>query len=102
MNEENQINEESTGLQSKSRTEHLKPWQFKKGQSGNPSGKKPGTISLKVFAKNYIQGLSDEEKLDFLEGIDKKTVWEMAEDKAGQGVNVTGEMVSKIVRLDVE
>ena len=99
MNEE-LLDEEETGLQSKSRTDHLKPWQFKKGQSGNPAGKKLGTISLKVFAKNYIQGLTDEEKLDFLEGIDKRTVWEMSEGKAKQDLDISGEIVSKVISID--
>ncbi len=85
--------EEETGLQSESsKTAHLKPWQFKKGQSGNPSGKKPGTISLKVFAKNYIQDLTEEEKLEFMEGIDKKTIWEMAEGKAKQDMELSGSL----------
>ena len=95
------MEEEKTGLQSKnSRTAHLQPWQFKKGQSGNPSGKKPGTISLKVFAKNYIQNLDEDEKLEFLEGMNKDTIWEMAEGRAKQDVEVSGELTSKIVRLN--
>lgn len=90
-------------LQDKSsKYDHLKPWQFKKGQSGNPGGKIPGTVSLKTFAKNYIQRLTDEEKLDFLEGIDKRTVWEMSEGKAKQDLELSGELTSKIVRLDIE
>ena len=93
--------DEETGLQAKnSKAEHLKPWQFQPGQSGNPSGKKPGTVSLKVFAKNYIQELDNEEKLKFMEGIDKRTVWEMAEGKPKQDVEVSGELNSKIVRLN--
>lgn len=83
-----------------SKYDHLKPWQFKKGQSGNPGGKKPGTVSLKTFAKNYIQGLTDEEKLEFLEGIDKKTIWEMGEGKPKQDLEVSGEMTSKIISVD--
>lgn len=103
LSSETVVEDEETGIQPEiSRAAHLKPWQFKPGQSGNPSGKPKGTVSLKTFAKNYIQGLTDEEKLAFLEGMDKKTIWEMAEDKAGQGVNVTGEMVSKVIKLDVE
>lgn len=102
MEEDETIDDEETGLQSKSKTEHLKPWQFKKGQSGNPSGKKPGTISLKVFAKNYIQGLTDEEKLDFLEGIDKKTVWEMAESKPKQDIGHSGSLTISQVLDNLE
>lgn len=67
--------------QEKQRGEHLKPWQFKPGQSGNPSGRPKGRKSLKTFAKEYLEALSDEEKLEFMEGLDKKTIWEMSEGK---------------------
>jgi len=40
---------ENTAEQSNIRnTEHLKPWQLKKGQSGNPSGRPKGSVSLKT------------------------------------------------------
>lgn len=94
---------EETGMQAESsKYDHLKPWQFKKGQSGNPTGKAKGTISLKVFAKNYIQGLTDEEKLEFLEGIDKKTVWEMSEGKAKQDMEHSGSLTITQVLNDIE
>ena len=71
-----------------SRADHLKPWQFKKGQSGNPKGRKPGP-SLKEYAKKYLATLTEEERLEYLEGLDKKTVWEMAEGKPKQDTDIT-------------
>jgi hypothetical protein len=44
--------------------------------------------------------MTDEERDEWLEGIPKEKIWEMAEDKAGQGVNVSGEVVSKVIRLN--
>ncbi len=94
--------EEQPEKQSYNPAEHLKPWQFKPGVSPNPNGRPKGAKSLKTYAKEYLLSLSDEEKLEYMKGMDKKTIWEMAEDKAGQGVNVTGELTSKILRLDVQ
>lgn len=62
------------------KADHLKPWQFKPGQSGNPKGRKPGP-SLKEWSKTYLMSLTDEERMEFMTGIDKKVVWEMAEGK---------------------
>lgn len=80
---------------------NIKPWQFKPGVSGNPGGRPKGVTTLKEFAKKYLRELDDKEKLEFLTGMDKDKIWEMGEDKAGQGVQVTGEITSKIIRLDV-
>ncbi len=84
----------------KQRGENLKPWQFQPGKSGNPGGRPVGSKSLKQYAKEYLLTLSDEEKLEYMKGMDKKIIWEMAEDKAGQGITLDGEITSKIIKLD--
>jgi hypothetical protein len=66
----------------------LQPYMYKKGQSGNPSGRPEG-ISLKEYARMKFRHMTDEEREEFLEGIDKKTIWEMGEDKAKQGTDIT-------------
>lgn len=68
--------------------QNAKPWLFKKGQSGNPLGRPPGR-SLKDRAKAYLAGLTDEEAVEFFEGMQKKDVWEMAEGKARQETDIT-------------
>jgi hypothetical protein len=77
----------------------LKPYQFKKGQSGNPAGRPPGK-SLKERAKAMLNAMTPEEEQAFLEGIDKKTIWEMAEGKAKQDMEVSGELTTKIISVD--
>jgi hypothetical protein len=66
-----------------------KPWLFKPGQSGNPNGRPKGTFSLKTYAKKYLQEMTDEEKLKFMEGLPKDIIWKMAEGNPAQGIDHT-------------
>lgn len=79
--------------------DNIKPFQFKKGQSGNPNGRPPGK-SLKERAKAMLNAMTPEEEQEFLEGIDKKVIWEMAEGKPKQDMELSGELTSKIISID--
>ena len=81
--------EELTEEQSNNSTEHLKPWQFKPGQSGNPGGRPKGSISLKEYARKYLQELPEEEKLEFMKGLDKVDIWKLAEGNPQNNVDMT-------------
>lgn len=85
--------------QPKNRADHLAAYQFKKGQSGNPNGRPPGK-SLKERAKAMLNSMTEEEEQEFLHGIDKKTIWEMAEGKPKQDVEGDVTVTTKIVKLD--
>ena len=81
------------------RAAHLAPFQFKKGQSGNPGGRPKGK-SLKQYAKEMLEEMTDEERQEFFNGIPKDKIWEMAEGKAKQDMDLKGEITSKIIKLD--
>jgi hypothetical protein len=80
--------EENTVEQAEnSKVAHLQPYQYKKGQSGNPLGRSLAKgESLKEYAKRKLAGMTPEEKEEYFNGIDKRIIWEMAEGKAKQDI----------------
>ena len=70
---------------------------YKKGQSGNPGGRPKNT--LKEYAKLKLSQMTEEEREDFLNGIEKRIIWEMAEGKADTKTDVTsnGESIVPIL-----
>ena len=91
--------EESEKQYKKQDYDWLKQYQWQKGQSGNPGGSKKGK-RLKTFAMELLEKMSEEDKAEFLKTMDSKTIWEMAEGKAKQDVELSGELTSKIISVD--
>lgn len=87
-NYDEEIEEEKAEVQHKNRAPHLLPYQYKKGQSGNPSGRKPG-ISMKEYLKKKFMTMKPEEREDYLEGIDKFKLIEIAEGKPETRADIT-------------
>ncbi len=70
---------------------NLKPWLYKKGQSGNPSGRPKGTKSLKTYAKEMLERLTDEEREEYLDSLPKDFIWKMAEGNPQTDITSAGE-----------
>lgn len=96
------MDEELTGEQliNSKVPKQLQKYVFKKGVSGNPSGRPAGVKSMKQFAKEYLEALPEEDRIAFLNSVDHKTIWEMSEGKPKQDMEVSGEFKAKIISID--
>lgn len=97
----NSILEDAKVADKKRRAEWLMPYQFKKGQSGNPGGR-PAGKSLKEYAKEMLHTMTDEERQEYLHGLPKEVIWKMSEGNPAQENKneVEGTIVVKLVQFD--
>ena len=99
MNEElsQELDEE---LETDNQSANSKPWLWKKGQSGNLKGRPPGK-TMKEYAREYLSKMNDEERDEWLDGLNKDIVWRMAEGQPKQDTNIDATISGPgILRLD--
>lgn len=66
----------------------LQPYIWKKGQSGNMNGRPKGK-TLKEFAREYLESLPDDEKVEYLASLPTDIVWKMAEGNPATNTDIT-------------
>jgi hypothetical protein len=70
---------------------NILPYQWKKGQSGNPSGRTKGK-TMKEYARELLACQTEDERQEFMHGLPKEVIWKMAEGNPKQDTEVSGEL----------
>lgn len=77
------------------RKERLAPYMWKPGQSGNPKGR-PKEKTMKEWARDVLQKMTDEERKKFFIGMPKEVIWKMAEGNPAQDLTSGGEKIKVV------
>ena len=77
-----------------------RPWLFQPGKSGNPGGRPKGSKSLKTYVQEMLRDMPEDEKLEYLRGLPKDKIWEMGEGKPKADLELSGELVTKVISVD--
>lgn len=91
------IVEENADYQREKQIRGIRAYKWKKGVSGNPAGRPKGK-SLKVFAREYLENLDEEEKLKFLSFLPEDLVWKMAEGNPDSKVDTPPDQTINITQ----
>lgn len=81
--------------------DYIKGYSYTKGHSGNPGGRPKGAKSLKTFAREYLEKLPPEEKLEFMKALPEDLVWRMAEGNPQTDITSKGEAINPKPIIDV-
>lgn len=84
----------------KAKAPQLMPFQWKKGQSGNPEGRPKGK-TMKEYAKELLACQTEEERQAFLNGLSKDVIWKMAEGNPENKSDITsgGQTIPVLVQF---
>lgn len=82
--------------------EWLKPYQFKVGNNANPGGRPKGSKSLKTYAREYLESLPEEEKIAYLNTLDRELIWKMAEGNPKNDLELAGKVTFDNVINEIE
>ena len=74
------------------------PYQWKKGQSGNPAGRLKGK-TMKEYARELLECQTEEERQAFLHGLPKEVIWKMAEGNPHQSSNMDVKIPDSLASL---